>query len=505
PVASNVDFSGPLTLGYPLIGSYDYFDPDSDPEGASTYRWYRSDDGSGSGKIVIPGATDLTYFTTNDDDGKWLSFEVTPVDQFGAAGIPVESPLYGPFDPVTTNFNMTPPGWHWFSSNVDPIDPVMNNIWPQYPVDYVDSHGDGFYDGAVWNGGDGNWDIWRLYRIHSTSALTIAMTGRYMYPSVNPIDLVQNWNWIAYYPTADMTPAVALASIWDNLIIIHGQNGFCIPPGAIPELPEGFNNLTMGPGDGYMAYMGPGVNLTLTYPDPILPIAAIEQGPIAVTQSLVHFDPVETDHYYPVLFSDIESIDLPFSNGDEIALFANGPVGEFCIGASVWEGELPFAITAWADDPLTEIKDGFSAGEPIIMRLWSAEDDQEYELSVAYYNDVSSYESDLYSIVDLTTLSVEEPEPVDYGFGLAQNHPNPFNPHTTISFEIPAADRVTLRIFNGAGQIVRTLVDNEHQAGQHQVDWDGRNDNHMEVASGIYFYRLEAGDRSCMKKMVLLR
>ncbi|MHB2150208.1 carbohydrate-binding module family 20 domain-containing protein [Calditrichota bacterium LG25] len=91
-------------------------------------------------------------------------------------------------------------------------------------------------------------------------------------------------------------------------------------------------------------------------------------------------------------------------------------------------------------------------------------------------------------------------------FTLNQNYPNPFNPTTTISFTLPEASRVTLSVYNVLGQKVRTLIDNQlASAGTHAKQWDGRDEAGHKVASGIYFYKLEAGDFSSIKKMVLMK
>ncbi len=91
------------------------------------------------------------------------------------------------------------------------------------------------------------------------------------------------------------------------------------------------------------------------------------------------------------------------------------------------------------------------------------------------------------------------------GFELAQNYPNPFNPTTTIDFSLPEAQHVTLEIVNIQGQVVRTLVDDVRSAGDHSVEWDATSDNGNRVASGVYFYRLSAGDHVASRKMTLLK
>jgi flagellar hook assembly protein FlgD len=75
-------------------------------------------------------------------------------------------------------------------------------------------------------------------------------------------------------------------------------------------------------------------------------------------------------------------------------------------------------------------------------------------------------------------------------YELVGNYPNPFNPSTTITFAMPEAGRVTLKIFSETGQLVRTLINGEKPPGQHNVSWNGRNDAGTAVASGMYFYQI---------------
>jgi flagellar hook assembly protein FlgD len=90
---------------------------------------------------------------------------------------------------------------------------------------------------------------------------------------------------------------------------------------------------------------------------------------------------------------------------------------------------------------------------------------------------------------------------------LAQNVPNPFNPETTISYELPEAADIRLIIADLSGQMVRTLVQGMHQAGRYSVVWDGRDTKGRVVASGVYLYRLEAVDRGVIetRRMVFVR
>lgn len=90
-------------------------------------------------------------------------------------------------------------------------------------------------------------------------------------------------------------------------------------------------------------------------------------------------------------------------------------------------------------------------------------------------------------------------------YSLTQNHPNPFNPSTTIEFGLPKASDVQLEIYNIAGQKVATLVNSRLEAGNHSVTWDSRSTSGEPLASGIYLYRLKADTFVETKKMMLLK
>ncbi len=88
---------------------------------------------------------------------------------------------------------------------------------------------------------------------------------------------------------------------------------------------------------------------------------------------------------------------------------------------------------------------------------------------------------------------------------LAQNRPNPFNPSTEVDFVLDRDAAVSLRVYDLAGRLVRTLVDEPRPAGPHTAFWDGRSDAGRSVASGTYVYRLDAGSSVLMKRMTLLK
>jgi len=124
-----------------------------------------------------------------------------------------------------------------------------------------------------------------------------------------------------------------------------------------------------------------------------------------------------------------------------------------------------------------------------------------YILGNGYYDD--------YMIFGLTlgeaTVDSPETEMPEIVSSL-NNYPNPFNPETTISFSLAqTASLVSLKIYNMRGQIVKTLINEELEAGTHQRIWNGTDSGNLPVSSGVYFYSLEAGNSLQTKKLILMK
>ena len=111
-------------------------------------------------------------------------------------------------------------------------------------------------------------------------------------------------------------------------------------------------------------------------------------------------------------------------------------------------------------------------------------------------------------VIDSVPTAVTQPgdeSALPLTFSLSQNYPNPFNPSTAIDYSLPTASIVELAVFNQLGQRVAALADGLQTAGDHRVYWNGRDDDGNPVASGVYLYRLTAGDFTQSRKMLLLK
>ncbi|HMQ70631.1 MAG TPA: T9SS type A sorting domain-containing protein [Ignavibacteria bacterium] len=85
-------------------------------------------------------------------------------------------------------------------------------------------------------------------------------------------------------------------------------------------------------------------------------------------------------------------------------------------------------------------------------------------------------------------------------YSLNQNYPNPFNPVTKIKYDLPFEGNVSIKIFDISGRLIKTLINENKVAGRYEVDFHGEN-----LSSGVYYYKIESGDFSQVRKMILLK
>ncbi|MFZ1978111.1 MAG: T9SS type A sorting domain-containing protein, partial [Bacteroidota bacterium] len=136
-------------------------------------------------------------------------------------------------------------------------------------------------------------------------------------------------------------------------------------------------------------------------------------------------------------------------------------------------------------------------GLPIGSLIWN-------DAQLAAYNSASAFSlvQAAYSaaITWKSTTSVPTSGTTPHLVALNQNYPDPFNPSTKISYSVPATGLVTLKVYNILGQEVQTLFSGMRNAGNYETTFDG-----SKLASGVYFYRLQAGNQMLVKKMLMLK
>ena len=123
-----------------------------------------------------------------------------------------------------------------------------------------------------------------------------------------------------------------------------------------------------------------------------------------------------------------------------------------------------------------------------------------------------NYDSTAYAMIlgvceylglDLSKIQNEETMPS--GYSLHQNYPNPFNPVTKLRYDLPENSHVNITIFDILGREVKTIVNQYQNAGYRSITWNATNDHGHSVNAGVYLYRIQAGNYTLAKKMVLLK
>lgn len=121
------------------------------------------------------------------------------------------------------------------------------------------------------------------------------------------------------------------------------------------------------------------------------------------------------------------------------------------------------------------------------------------------FNNFKIAPRDSADVIGHEPVSIKPEERLPQGIVLAQNYPNPFNPSTRIQYTVPRQTEVTLRVYDLQGKLVRELVAAQQQPGTYHITWDGTNRYGKLVSSGMYLYRLQAGEHVLTNKMLLIR
>jgi len=180
----------------------------------------------------------------------------------------------------------------------------------------------------------------------------------------------------------------------------------------------------------------------------------------------------------PILKSgDIDGHEYNFPPGDRQTMFSTGP---FYMNAGESQ-EFIIAMVAASNPEGTNLISIFEMKQKI--KLVKA-----------------GYRLDVWSNIDK-----QEKSTLPGSFELKQNFPNPFNPNTTFQFILPKKSRVTLAIYDIVGRKLVTLVDRVHEFGDHEITWDGLDDTGLPLSSGLYIYRIDTGDYTRSRKMILLK
>ena len=137
--------------------------------------------------------------------------------------------------------------------------------------------------------------------------------------------------------------------------------------------------------------------------------------------------------------------------------------------------------------------------------IWDVDNDGVLECLVVKYDYPNFTSSNLIVYNTGINTSASSDKKTQIKFELKQNYPNPFNPTTQIEFVINESNNVSIDIYNINGELIKNLLNEYLNQGNHQVSWNGTSNNGQRVSSGAYFYKLNVGNVSTVKKMIILK
>ncbi len=371
----------------------------------------------------------------------------------------------------------------WASNLIHKYD-VNGNLVEEFSIDNVTGLRDLAFDGIHMYGGANGNTIYQMDFVNKTLVSSITFTGT---ATVRTISYDEEFDafWVSGFGT-DIQLVARDGSVRET----------------IPQSAHGFTGMY---GSAYDPWSEGGPYLWL-----------FDQGPGAgFPQSINQFD-LNTNTLTGVSYDVAQ--DFVGTDGIAGGLFiSEGILPGFAVVGGVLQGtpdnffvyELVETEAPWME-MLSDMTGVTAAGESstLSMRLRAMQPDSTLEgyLEIRSNDPLNNNEVVIVELGvedDTTGISIGDQIPLTFDVG--DNYPNPFNPTTTIEYNVPRSADVKLVIYNLLGQRVRTLVKERTEPGQYRVKWDGLNDDGYGVASGIYLYRFEAADFTKVKKMILLK
>jgi hypothetical protein len=372
-------------------------------------------------------------------------------------------------------------GWNLVSTRVRPEDPSLRSVFGD-ALDLMVLTKD--ETGAVFSPiydvtGLNTWTPVEGYQVYMRRDTSITVQGQALRTTA-PIPLEQGWNVVSYLPRQGMSVEEAFASLGESLVIVKDYQGYSYIPDRTDDIS------TAQPTEGYKLYVQEPD--TLTYPATAttsgIPRARAAADTGASTGG------VARPHSATVL---VEAPSLPANA--QIRAVANGEV----VGTgALTDGSATLAVRG-SNRLSASDSEGAEVGEQLTFVAGGEETRTPLQVSSAT-NFLSgrtmptpvTFAKDAVYTVELASAHTEHV--------LSENAPNPARRSTAIRFTLPSATEVTLTVYNVLGQRVATLVDGSRTAGQHRVQLDV-----SDLSSGVYFYRLNAGDFNKSRKMTVVK
>jgi len=317
-----------------------------------------------------------------------------------------------------------------------------------------------------------------MYKIKLTgSSGNITYEGTTLTPSENPITINSGWNWISYIPNESIDINTALNSIGSNGTYIKSQDGYA-------DYYDGAGWLgtisDLNPKGGYM--LNASSETTLTYPDSRSLSRNMDTQEVIEPYWNFNYKDYQNNGSVTIALNDI---DFKIEEGDQIAAFYDNECrGIGYARASTLNNTIVFQTMLYGDE--TNIDMNF--------KLYDLSENKEHDLTetISYHPNIrlnNILEPFVMSRLNTNILKLDSP------------YPNPFNPVTTIAYNIPMdMTKVNINVYDISGRLVEKLHNGLQSQGNHKITW-----NASMYASGIYFVKLQTNSNTITKKLILIK
>ncbi|HUU46809.1 MAG TPA: LamG-like jellyroll fold domain-containing protein, partial [Acidobacteriota bacterium] len=485
---------------------------------------------------IGPGPeSDVAYLTvySNRSSGETVRFQVWDADSCrlynntdthfaftanGMIGTPGEPVSLTAQDHLVDTAQVIPvrEGWNWFSLNTQAVDMsvdgVLSFLTPATGDLIKSQTAFAEFDPLLgWVGTLQLLDNTSSYMVRLSEEGEIYVEGSDVDLLTTPIPIYEGWNWIGYIPTCptDVTPALAgLGSTPMDGDVIRSQTAFA----QYVDKDGWYGNLDlMEPGEGYKLYLQKvgGAISGFTYPG----CAGAAATLIARVPDEDVRPKTDLDAGIPGWSLDCNAYQYSMTvtaaltmDGDEWR-DENGMIGAFVNGECRGLAQLIHLSGINRYVAFLMVHSNEIAGEKVIFKAYDPGERAVYNVGESVTYEADATIGTVREPLLLTTegIDFELADIVPGTYSLSQNYPNPFNPSTIITFSLKEAVHTRIEVFNVLGQSVKILADQLYAAGRHQLSWNGTDAQGQPVASGVYFYRIVAGDIIDTKKMVLLK
>ena len=383
-------------------------------------------------------------------------------------------------------------GWNLVSSYVQPDDHEnIRGLMAELVEDdllIILKNGNGqFYSPAYDYNNIPGWYVDEGYQILVRGECVLRLEGMSVVQD-HPIQLREGWQIVSYLPRFPVDAVIALSGIVDHLIIAKdGRGNFYLPDWDFSNMGE------MQRGQGY--YLNVDADCELIYQieeDDRIGSAGQRYESVYDTPGSLPVHAVTGENMSLLVVESIPPLLLQGGSkgGSEIGIFAGGQL----VGSGVLQDGV-CGIAVWGDDPMTDKIDGALEGQELEIRL--VDENGSYQTDFEILCGKSVYQTNSFCVVKLNSTTEIPSE-----FGIVDVYPNPFNSTTRITYSLPAAAMVELKLFDLTGREVVTLINDSKQPGTHTTTLTASN-----LPAGLYLVRMkdEGGRMNQTRKIVLVK